>query len=64
MRNYWLRKQASGEILLTSPNGGSRRRDVAVGDDIEAASGPIGAHRLVRSDKSFSVPRLMLRENV
>lgn len=64
MRNYWLRKQASDEILLMSHNGGSQRRDVGVGDDIETAAGPIGAHRLVRSDKSFSVPRVMLRENV
>ena len=64
MRNYWLRKQASGELLLTSPNGRSPRRDVAIGDDIEAAAGPIGAHRLVRTNKSFSVPRVVLRENV
>jgi hypothetical protein len=63
MRNYWLRKQANGEILLTNPGGRSPRRD-AVGEDIEAAAGPVVAHRYVRSDKSFSVPRVMLRENV
>lgn len=64
MRHYWLRKQANGGLLLTSPNGRSPRRDVAFGDDIEASAGPIGTHRLVRSNKSFSVPRVVLREDV
>ncbi|KAJ5661933.1 uncharacterized protein N7477_009549 [Penicillium maclennaniae] len=64
MRNYWLRKQANGELLLTSPNGRSPRRGVPIGDDLEADAGPIGAHRLVRSNKSFSVPRVVLREDV
>lgn len=65
MRSYWLRKQANGEILLTSPNERSTfpRRGAAV-DDIEVAAGPAVAHKIVRSDKSFSVPRVVLRENV
>lgn len=65
MRSYWLRKQANGEILLRSPNERSPypRRGRAV-DDIEAAAEPVVAHNIVRSDKSFSVPRVVLRENV
>ncbi|OQD66321.1 hypothetical protein PENDEC_c048G07040 [Penicillium decumbens] len=64
LRSYSLSKQASSGILLTSSNGRSPGlpQNGAVADT-EAAR-PVVMHKLVRSDKSFSVPRVALRENL
>ncbi|KAJ5669531.1 hypothetical protein N7462_010601 [Penicillium macrosclerotiorum] len=65
MRAYWLRKQASGEILMTSPPSvRSPRHGRMLSDDIEATAAGVDTHQLIRNNKSFSVPRVLLRENV
>ena len=63
MRNYWLRKQASGELLLSTRLKGRPPRNLQRSDDLEAAEDNV-THQLVRSDKSFSVPRVVLRDSV
>ncbi|KAJ5168834.1 uncharacterized protein N7482_004428 [Penicillium canariense] len=65
MRAYWLRKQASGEILLTNPNTArSPRRGAQQIEDIEAAPGGVVTHQLVQNNKSFSIPRVVLKDTV
>ncbi|KAJ5595167.1 uncharacterized protein N7459_001375 [Penicillium hispanicum] len=65
MRNYWLRKQTNGEVLLISPpNTRSPRRDSMAAEDLEAAPARVVTHQLVRSDKSFSMPRAVIRDRV
>ncbi|KAJ5899591.1 hypothetical protein N7495_004335 [Penicillium taxi] len=65
IRNYWLRKQASGEILISHPLSGRtpQQRDdgPSPDEDVEAAAVGVVSHRLIQSDKSFSVPRVKLR---
>jgi hypothetical protein len=62
MRAYWLRKQASGEILLTNANTArSPRRGAQQVEDIESGS---GGHRMVRNNTSFSMPRAVLKDEV
>ncbi|CEO60909.1 hypothetical protein PEBR_34142 [Penicillium brasilianum] len=62
MRAYWLRKQASGEILLTNANTvRSPHRGAQQIEDIESAP---SAHRVVRNNKSFSMPRVVLKDEV
>ncbi|KAF3389461.1 hypothetical protein F1880_003621 [Penicillium rolfsii] len=62
MRAYWLRKQASGHVLLTNANTArSPRRDAQQIEDIESAP---SAHRMVRNNKSFSMPRVVLKDDI
>ncbi|KAJ5221166.1 uncharacterized protein N7469_010053 [Penicillium citrinum] len=64
LRTYWLRKQTTGEILLTGPLSGQSPHDRAVerSNDIESGQRPIVTHNLVRTDKSFSMPRAFFHQ--
>ncbi|KAJ6095678.1 hypothetical protein N7486_006424 [Penicillium sp. IBT 16267x] len=66
MRSYWLRKQANDEIILASPLSGRipPQNHARSDDDIGAAPVGVVTHQLVQSDKSFSVPRAMFKENI
>lgn len=62
LRNYWLRKQTSGEILLSGPMSGQSpaSRVAERSDDVETGQGHIVTHKLVRTDKAFSLPRVFV----
>ncbi|KAF7719830.1 Uncharacterized protein PECH_007784 [Penicillium ucsense] len=66
LRAYWLRKQASGHVLLASPRAArSARRNAEEIEDIESASGDMSSHQGGREHtKSYSIPRVVLRDDI
>ncbi|KAJ5105404.1 hypothetical protein NUU61_002751 [Penicillium alfredii] len=65
LRTYWLSKRATDQIPLTSPGSPPiHQRDRSPGYDVEAAPAPVVSHQLVQSDKSFSVPRILVRQTL